>query len=225
MDKYKDILNTVQNNFDSLDNLEVRVQKSSVVQERAGLVAVYMYKQFIDFHQSTLNTNDMFSKILENLAAVLENLKQSLNIRNIPTQNITCSVDSNKTLAVVNILWHKISFTSRFNISPKALPRKDGNPMFCGRIFAINGDYTKLTEGTDDYDKQMEIMLNNEIASLYIPSEKNQSAIMTIRHKDNQEIYISQLDAAREFLLKVVEIVCAGGEFHKQNTKKTGFIF
>lgn len=202
------------------------MQKSSVVQQRAGLVAAYMYKQFIEFHQSTMNTNDMFTKILENLAAVLEYLQQSLNSRNVPAQNITCSVDSNKTLAVVNILWHKISFTSRFNISPKALPRKDGTtPMFCGRIFAINGDYQKLINDVDDYDKQMEIMLNNEIASLYVPAEKNQSSIMTIRHKDNQEIYITPLDAPREFLLKVVEVVCAGGEFHKQNSKKTGFIF
>ena len=58
---------------------------------------------------------------------------------------------------------------------------------------------------------------------LYVPAEKNQGTIMTIRHKGNQELYISQLDAAREFLLKVIEIVCAGGEFHKQNNDKTGF--
>ena len=66
----------MQNNFNSLDNLESQVQKSSVVQQRAGLVAVYMYKQFIEFHQATVNTNDMFSKILENLQVVLEYLKQ-----------------------------------------------------------------------------------------------------------------------------------------------------
>ena len=134
----------MQNNFDSLDNLELQVQKSSVVQQRAGLVAVYMYKQFMEFHQAMVNTNDTFSKILENLAVVLEYLKQSLNIRNVPVQNVTCSVDSTKTLAIVDVLWHKISFTSRFNISPKALPQKNGTPMFCGRIFAINGDFTKL---------------------------------------------------------------------------------
>ncbi len=215
----------MQNNFDSLDNLEVRSQQTSVVQQRAGLVAVYMYKQFMEFHQATINTNDMFNSLLENLAIVLEYLKQSLNIRNVPTQNVTCTVDSTKTLALVNILWHNISFTSRFNISPKALPRKNGNPMFCGRIFAINGDFTKLINGTEDYDTQMDIILANEIASLYVPAEKNQGTVMTIRHKDNQELYISQLDAPREFLLKVIEIVCAGGEFHKQNTKKSGFIF
>ena len=215
----------MQNNFESLDNLELQVQKSSVVQQRAGLVAVYMYKQFMEFHQAMVNTNDTFSKILENLAVVLEYLKQSLNIRNVPVQNVTCNVDSTKTLAIVDVLWHKISFTSRFNISPKALPQKNGSPMFCGRIFAINGDITKIIKEDDDYEKQMDSLLAHEIASLYIPAEKNQGTVMTIRHKGNQELYISQLDAPREFLLKVIEIVCAGGEFHKQNDDKKGFLF
>ena len=215
----------MQNNFHSLDNLELQVQKSSVVQQRAGLVAVYMYKQFVEFHQASVNTNDMFSKILENLAVVLDYLKQSLNVRNIPVQNVKCTFDSTKTLAIVDVLWHKISFTCRFNNSPKALPQKNGTPMFCGRIFAINGDFTKLIKEKDDYEKQMDVLLENEIASLYIPAEKNQNTVMTIRHKGNQEIFISQLDAPREFLLKVIEIVCAGGEFHKQNNDKTGFGF
>ncbi len=215
----------MQNNFESLDNLELRVQKSSVVQERAGLVAIYMYKQFLEFHQATINTNDMFIKILENLAEVLEYIKQSLNIRNVPVQNVKATVDNAKTLAIVNILWHNISFTSRFNMSPKAFAQKNGAPLFCGRIFAINGDFRKLIKEDDDLDKQMDTLLANEIASLYIPAEKNQGAIMTIRHKDNQESYISQVDAPRDFLLKVIEIVCAGGEFHKQNEKKAGFPF
>ena len=217
----------MQNNFDSIDNLELNVQKSSVVQQRAGLIAVYMYKQFIEFHQATLNTNEAFNKILENLATVLEYIKQSLNVRNVPVQNISCVIDSSKTLAIVNILWHKISFTSRFNISPRALPSKGGSPIFCGRIFAINGDFSQLIKETDDYETQMNILLENEIASLYVPSEKNQGCVMTLRHKDDQESYIAQSDAPRDFLLKVVEIVCAGGEFHKQNknNKKTGFIF
>jgi len=214
----------LQNNFESLDNLEIKTQQSSVVQQRSNLVAVYMYKQLIEFHQSTLNTNDMFSKILDNLASVIEYLKQSLNLRNVSTQNITCTVDSTKSLAIVNILWHKISFTSRFNLSPKAFPQKNGSPVFCGRIIAINGDYTKIINEDDEPEKQMESVLAHEIASLFIPADKAQEAIMTIRHKDNQEIYISQLNSAREFLLKVIEIVCAGGEFHRLNTKKS-FIF
>ncbi len=213
----------MQNNFESLDNLELQVQKSSVVQERAGLVAVFMYKQFLEFHQATINTNDTFLKILENLAEVLEYIKQSLNIRNVPVQNVKATVDNAKTLAIVNILWHNISFTSRFNMSPKAYAQKNGTHLFCGRIIAIKGDFRKLIKEDDDLDKQMNTLLDNEIASLYIPAEKNQGAIMTTRHREE---YMSQLDAPRNFLLKVIETVCAGGELHKQKEdKESGFPF
>ena len=213
----------MQNNFESFDNLEVRAQQSSIIQQRAGLVAVYMYKQFIEFHQSTMNTKEVFNGIIENLASLIEYLRQSLNVRNVPIQNVTCNIDSARTLVIVNVLWHTISFTSRFNLSPKALPRKDDGPIFCGRIFAINGDFTKLIKESDDIDTQMGCILENEIASLYVPAEKTRGTIMTIKHKDNKELFISQPDAAREFLLKVIEIVCAGGEYHKQGIKKNLF--
>ena len=213
----------MQNNFDSLDNLDISVRKSSVVQERAGLVAVYMYKQFLDFQRSSQFTQEMFIKMLDNMQMVVEYLKQSFKLRNIPTQNVYYEVDNTQTLAYVNILWHQITFTSRFNISPKALPQDGRPPLFCGRIFALNGSFANIMKGADDYDSQMKALLDNEIASLYVPAEKTQSAIMTIRHKDNQEFLISPTDASREFLLKVVELVCAGGQFHEQGKNKFTF--
>ena len=210
----------MQNNFDSLDNLDIQVRKSSVVQERAGLVAVYMYKQFLDFQQSSQLTQETFIKMIDTMQSVVEYLKQSFKIRNIPTQNVYYEVDNSQTLAYVNILWHKITFTSRFNISPKALPQDGRAPLFCGRIFALNGNYNAIMKGADDYESQMKALLDNEIASLYVPAEKTQNSIMTIRHKDNQEFLISPIDAPREFLLKVIELVCAGGQFHEQGAKK-----
>ena len=179
-----------------------------------------MYKQFLDFQQSSQLTQEMFIKMIDTMQSVIEYLKQSFKIRNIPTQNVYCEVDNSQTLAYVNILWHKITFTSRFNISPKALPQEGRAPLFCGRIFALNGNYSAIMKGADDYETQMKALLDNEIASLYVPAEKTQSSIMTIRHKDNQEFLISPIDASREFLLKVIELVCAGGQFHEQGTKK-----
>lgn len=210
----------MQNSFDSLDSLEIQMRKSSVVQERAGLVAVHMYKQFLDFQQSGQNTNEAFGKIVENMKQVIDYLKQSFSVRNIPTQNVNFEVDSTQTVAMVNILWHTISFTNRFNITPKALPVEGRAPLFCGRIYALNGNYGNLVKDAVDQESQTKMLLDNEIASLYIPAEKNQSAIITIRHKDNQEFLVSQVDASREFLLKVIEIVCAGGQFHEQGFKK-----
>ncbi len=212
----------MKDNFESLDNLELQMRKSSVVQERAGLVAVHMYKQYLEYQHSLINTNDTFLKIIDNISQIIEYLKQSFSVRNIPTQNITYEVDSGKTVIVMNILWHTISFTTRFNNVPKALKRvNDSSPLFCGRIFALNGNVYQILNdiNKDDYEAQIKMLLEKEIASLYIPHDKNQNAIMTIRHMDNKEFYQSQVDAGRDFLLKVVEIVCAGGNFHEQLPK------
>lgn len=212
------------NGFESFNNLEDNIRKSSVVQERTGAVAVHMYKQFLDFQKSNQNTAEIFIRMADIMNLVTESLKQSFSIRNIATGNIYCEVDSTKTVATINILWHTISFTSRFNTAPRALPRDGRAPLFCGRIFALNGNYANLMQGITDYDGQIKALLDNEIASLYVPAEKNQGVIMTIRHKDNQEYLLSHVDAPRDFLLKVIEIVCAGGQFHEQK-QKTNFFF
>ncbi len=193
------------------------------MQERTGLVAVHMYKQFLDFQKSSQNTAEIFLKMADITEQVVESLKQSFSVRNIPAGSIYSEIDSTKTISTINILWHTISFTSRFNIAPKALPREGRSPLFCGRIFAVNGNYVNLMQNTTDYDGQIKVLLDNEIASLYVPAEKNQSVIMTIRHKDNQESLLSHVDAPRDFLLKVIEIVCAGGQFHEQNPKPKFF--
>ncbi len=213
----------MSNNFENFNNLEDNIRKSSVVQERTGLVAVYMYKHFLDFQKSNQNTQDVFVRMIQIMNQVVDNLKQLFNMRNIPSGNVYCEVDSTRTVATINILWRTISFTSRFNVSPKGYERQGQNTIICGRIFAINGNYSHLMQGITDYDEQMKILLKREIASLYVPAEKNQNAIMTIRDKYNEESLIPNADASRDFLLKVIEMVCAGGELHEQQPKPKFF--
>lgn len=213
----------MRNNYESFDNLETSVRKSSVVQERSALVAVHMYKQFLEFQQATILTNDVFAKMIDDIGQVVDYLRQSFGVRNIPVSNVSYEVDSAKTLAMINILWHTISFVNRYNISPKALPRATRQPLFCNRIFALNGNYHHIVKDIPDYEGQMKALLDNEIASLYIPTEKDQSAIITIRHKDNQEFAVNRIDASREFVLKVIELVCAGGQYHEQVKTKFDF--
>ena len=207
-------------NYEGFDNLQMR--NSSVVQERAGLVAVHMYKQYLEFQQITVNVNEILGSIVKNVQAVIEYFKQSFCVRNLPVQNIKFVVDNANATVNLHILWHTISFTSRLNMTPKALPRKEGLPLFCGRIFALDMDFYDILKNIDGNDEEavLRTALEHEIASLYVPAEKNQSAIITIKHKDNQELYVGQSEAAREFVLKVVEIVCAGGDFHEQWVRK-----
>ena len=49
--------------------------------------------------------------------------------------------DKEKSVVIINILWHTISLTTRCNYEPQALFREGNAPMFAGRIMALNGNY------------------------------------------------------------------------------------
>ncbi len=206
------------NSFDSLDNLETSLRKSSVIQERMNLVSTHMYKQFLEYQHSNLNMAEMFVKMIDNMHTTVEYLKQSFTARGLSTQNIYYEVDPLKTIATLNILWHTISFTTNYNDKPQALYRENEIPLFSGRIIALNGKYSDIIQKKQD--ETMQHILDHEVASLYVPAEKTQSAIIKIKHLGNKEFYINQMDASREFLLKVIETICGGGLYHEEIIKR-----
>ena len=57
-------------------------------------------------------------------------------------------------------------------------------------------------------------LLEFEVASLYVPANKNDVCEMRVRHLSNEIHSINQQLAAREFFLKVVEYTCGGGSLH-----------
>ena len=209
------------NNYENFDNAETSARKSSLIQERVNLVSTHMYKQFLDYQHATVNSNEIFQRMIDNLQVVSETLKQSFSSRGITTQNIYVDTDVQRSVAIINILWHKMSFTTRCNFQPQALYREDGKHLFSGRIMAIKGNYNEIMKGVADHDEEMVRLLDNEIASLFIPAEQNQNCILKIRHLPNREFYLNQLDAPREFVLKVVETICGGGFYHEEGARKS----
>ena len=203
----------------NFDDLETTARKSSVIQERMSLVSSHMYKQFLEYQQSNANTAILFEKMVENMALTVEYLKQSFTMRGIPSENIYYEYDKQRHIAVMNILWHSITLYSNMKDRPKALHREKDSPLFTGRIIAIKGTLPELVQGYNDEVEQK--LLDMEVASLYVPADKSGKAIIKIRHLGNQEFYINQMEAPKEFLLKVIETICGGGNYHKEGSRVT----
>lgn len=184
-----------------------------------NLVSTHMYKQFLEYQHSNVNMAEMFLKMMDNMNTTVEYLKQSFTARGIPTQNIYFSLDSSKTIATLNILWNTISFTTNLNDRPQALYRENELPLFAGRIIALKGDYQEVIK--ENPEDKLQALLEHEVASLYVPADKTQSAIIKIKHLGNKEFYINQMDASREFLLKVIETICGGGLYHEESARRT----
>lgn len=194
------------------------MRKSSVIQERMSLVSTHMFKQFLEYQHSNINMAEVFLKMIDNMQMTVEYLKQSFTTRGVPTDNIYYSYDSENNVANLNILWHKISFTTNVNEKPQALYRESQLPMFAGRIMAINGDYKEILK--EKPEDKIQALLEHEVASVYIPADKTKTAVIKIKHLGNKEFYINQMDAPREFLLKVVETICGGGLYHEESVRR-----
>ena len=209
------------NNYESFDNSETSSRKSALIQERVGLVSTHMYKQFLDYQHATINTNEIFVKMIDNIQEVMDILKESFSSRGITTQNIYMDTDPQKSIVILNILWHKISFTTRCNFQPQVLFRENLNHMFSTRVMAIRGNYNEIMNGVVDHKEEMARLLDNEIASLFVPAETTHNAILKIKHLGNRELLLNQIDAPREFVLKVIESVCGGGFYHEEGSRKS----
>lgn len=207
--------------YENFNNSETAFRKSSLIQERIGLVSTHMYKQFLDYQHATLNTAEIFSEMIDNLKEITDSLKQSFAARGITTENIYVEHNKEKSVAVINILWHTISFTTRCNYEPQALFREGAAPIFSGRIMAINGNCNELTEGITSRSEMMERLLDAEVASLFVPADKTQNSIFKIKHLSNREFFLNSSDAAREFVLKVIETICGGGLYHEEGKRKS----
>ena len=207
--------------YENFNNMETSFRKSTLIQERIGLVSTHMYKQFLDYQHATMNTTEIFSEMIDNLKVIADSLKQSFASRGITTQNISVEHDKDKSIVIINILWHTLSLTTRCNFEPQALYREGSAPMFSGRIMAINGNYNELMEGKNSRNDIMEVLLDKEVASLYVPADKSQNSIFKIKHLANREFFLNNTDAAREFVLKIVETVCGGGLYHEEGSRKS----
>ena len=201
--------------FYSKDNQITPSAKTQIVRERLKLISLHMAKQLQEYEESTKNTNTVFCQMLKVMEDVVEIMKKDFEEKGLNSNQVSFYSDPDKSVAILSILWHSISFTMRENIKPQALYRKENAPMFCGRIIALNGDFQKAS--LDITDIEYPDILNCEIASLYIPADKRTDAIMKIKHVGNVEYNVNQAECAKEFLLKVIEIICGGGFYHEEN--------
>ncbi|MCK7521092.1 MAG: hypothetical protein MZV64_27080 [Ignavibacteriales bacterium] len=116
-------------------------KKPTAVKERIGLIVSHMYKQYKEHQQANLNTTVMFNKILKDMQEITGTIKDSFISRGIASPRVFCEIDADKSVGILNILWHCISFTTRGNTKPQALFRENNTPLFTGRILALNGDF------------------------------------------------------------------------------------
>ncbi|WP_373533099.1 hypothetical protein [Vampirovibrio sp.] len=189
------------------------------IQQKVDRLAAHMQKQLNEHEAAMHNTCQVFEYLLQDMENFVECFQSAFDARNPEDlekygPRIRSQSDPDRSVGILQILWHAISFTTRGNTKPLALNRPGRPPAFTGRIIALNGDF--LDTRSNLHAASFNELLDQEIASLYVPADPAAPAVMSIKHLAGEEIYFHQADAPRRFLLKVVEIVCGGGFFHEQ---------
>lgn len=186
----------------------------SAVSQRLESLAEHMGVQWKEHHHARKNATQVFNTLLSQLDDVCTTFADSLpDDPTLVKEQVYHRMDADRSVGILNLLWHAVSFTMRGNTKPMALYRHHHAPVFSGRIIAVMGDFMELSH---QGSTEPEALLQHEIASLYIPADPQDPALMTIKHLGDEEHTLAQEDAAQHFLLKVVEMVCAGGYFHEQ---------
>lgn len=187
---------------------------AQLLEERVGALAGHMAKQWQEHEQAQRNANRMFDSLLGELEILCACFRKSLAPEQIPHQRVESRIDADRSVGILNLLWHTVSFTARGNAKPLAMYRHGRDPVFTGRIVALLGDFHELTRHDPFHD--FSDLLTHEIASLYIPADPQTPTVMSIRHLGDEEHYFAQPEAPRLFVLKIVEMLCVGGYFHEK---------
>ena len=203
------------NNFDS-NNFD----RNSMIKQRVSEVTAYMYKQFCDYQHINENTSEIFANMANVAKEVAEQLKQSFASRGVATENIWVKFDTKVPAIIINVFWLQYSFTMRCNFKPQALFREGSTSLYSGRIMAVKGDYFVAVANAKTPDAEMACLLDKELASLYVPANKMENAIIKARY-GSKEIPLNQTDAGREFVLKITESIVTDTMYHEEGARKS----
>lgn len=200
----------MENGFTGLNSS----RQSSVALERINDVASHMFSQYTDYRNAGANADVILEEIYQNMKSVSEYFKQTFSARGVSVENIRCERDSSTQSIVLSVLWQKIGFTLATNTKPLYIAQRGGKRMLCYRIVAIKGDCSKIIKNNPE--NYIDKLLEDEVASLYIPASKSDACEMRVRFLSNDIYTLSHQQAAKEFFLKVVEYICGGGNKHPE---------
>ena len=169
------------------------------------MMASHMHKQLKEHEAARVRTNWVFEELLQDMTQLTGRFENAFSARNVDQWRVFHEIDPDRSVGILNILWHTLSFTVRGNTRPLALERPGREPLFTGRIIALHGNFRE--SATLAVPSLYPDVLQHELASLYVPGDPAAPAVIKISHLGKEEHYCHQADAARTFLLKTVEVV------------------
>lgn len=192
----------------------VKQQNTQLMCKKIDTIATHMTQQLSEHEMAMKSTQQVFNALLDELPKVKGYFKTAFQQQALDEGRIYTEIDPDRSIGILNILWHTITFTTRANTKPLALFRQGNTPLFTGRILAMRGDFQDISYRYET--QQFSDLLPFELASLFVPASPYEPAILKIPHMGQEELYVKQEEASDVFLMKCIEMVCGGGFLHEE---------
>lgn len=190
------------------------------MENRLAMVAQHLAHEWHEHELARRQTDKLFAQILDLLPELTRRLQGAMVECQVPSRGIYHSIDGDRSMGILQLLWHPITFTTRGNIQPLALQRYGKEPVLTGRIVALNLDFNDVAQDWVEIDYGH--LLQYEIASLYVPAQRDMPAVLKTHERPDDEIYIPQAEAPSQFLLRTLEQVSTAGIYHERNATSGG---
>ncbi|MDH4378773.1 MAG: hypothetical protein QE263_02565 [Vampirovibrionales bacterium] len=207
-------------------------QRAAAITPHTLALATTLGEQWLTHQHVMARTNDTFDGLLTQLNSTCDDLRTHMAqwFRKSTTRDafspypraqadiqrqLYARIDADRSVGIVNMLWHTLSFSIRGNNRPLALfspEHPTQAPVWCGRIVAFLGDFQELTE--DNPLQEFNELLPYEVASLYVPAS---GPLMMRHHHSDDTLELPEAEAVETFLKTVITTVCVGGYFHERD--------
>lgn len=190
--------------------------------QRVSFLSSHLNQQNDAFHAAQKKTQQLFNELLDSLELMADSFRTALRQPNQPTPNVHAIIDPDRSVGVLTLLWHNISFTVCDQYQPLAVERLGKPPLMACRIMATLGDYRHQHSLWETADTQT---APHEFASLFVPSPEPPSAPTGIAPLMTEQCLLRFAHTTVDrtlpwdqvvpvFLSSVLDALCGGGHLH-----------
>lgn len=190
--------------------------------QRVSFLSAHLNQQQSDFQAAQQQTRQVFNDLLNALEPMAESFRAELSQLSQTRPNVHATIDPDRSVGVLTLLWHSVSFTVCDQYQPLAIERVGKSPLLACRIMATLGDYRNQHSL---WETPETMSAPQEFASLFVPSPKTppsqaslappvaEQCLLRFTHTPGDRV-IAWDQVVPVFLSSILDALCGGGMLH-----------
>ncbi len=200
----------------------------SWITQRVATLSAHLNQQQTDFQAAQLQTRQVFNELLDALELMAESFRAEMAQHAQPTDRIYATIDPDRSIGILTLLWHSVSFSVCDQYQPLAVERRGHAPLLACRIMATLGDYRhqhslwetpETTQGPHEFASLFVPAPAAPVGQAHLPNAlptlPSDTCLLRFTHTPGDR-YLAWDQVVPVFLSSVLDALCGGGMLHNQ---------